>query len=226
MRKEEREDFPRGNTVCFSIAFTSSVLSLPREREDLFMCPTEQLMCNGDVCPRRLVDMAAIWQQAAFSCQASAHAGHSFGVHIEHPSGRAHTDSLVLKPIPNAGFPATGASWPATPLHSHPQKLASLGLKCRGQASGCANWASIQSTFMEGLLASEVLKMQKWIRSNFSLPGAHGWNLSGQEFRGHSSACPWGHCKMLFWRAWCPEKRGQVNRQRKKCKGEWKPAVE
>lgn len=93
-----------------------------------------------------------------------------------------------------------------------------LGLKCRGQASGCANWPSIQSTFMEGLLASKVLKVQKWIRSNFSLPGAHGWNLSDQEFRGRSSACPWGHCKLLFWCAGCPEKRGQVNRQRKNVK--------
>lgn len=67
---------------------------------------------------------------------AAAHPGYSFDGHIKHPPGRAHNDSLVLKPIPNAGFPATGAPWPATPPHSHPQKLASP----RSQGQGPSQW--------------------------------------------------------------------------------------
>lgn len=46
---ERRERIFHRATLCFCIAFTSSVLSLPRKREGLFMCPTEQLMCNEDM---------------------------------------------------------------------------------------------------------------------------------------------------------------------------------
>lgn len=141
--REEREDFPQGNTVCSSITFTSSVLSLPRKREGLFMCPTEQLMCNGDVRSRRPVGMVAIWKQAACSCQASAHPGYSFGAHIEHPPGRAHNDSLVLKPITKAGFHPLEHSGQQCLLTPILRNLPALGLKCSGQARGYANWPSI-----------------------------------------------------------------------------------
>lgn len=109
----------------FPLLFRSSVLSLPRQREGLFLCLTEQRMCNGDVCFRCPLGMAAIWKQAAGFRQASAHLVYGFNGWIKHPLEMACNDSLLLKPIAKSRFRTPLALWPAVPPHPHPRKLTS-----------------------------------------------------------------------------------------------------